>query len=244
MRCKVPLYFVLIALLAMVPISSFGASKYGHYYQALRSKMVTSQLVSRGIKNKAVLAAFRGTPRHRFVSEKYKESAYGDFPLPIGHGQTIPQPYICALMTELLQPETHDRALEVGTGSGYQAALLSHIVKRVYTVEIIPPLADAAKICLNQIGYKNITINAGDGYFGWKENAPFDCIVVTAVATHIPPPLIQQLKKGGRMVIPIGNPFHVQKLMLIEKSEKNEVRSKSVLPVRFAPMIRQWKPPS
>jgi protein-L-isoaspartate(D-aspartate) O-methyltransferase len=243
MRISASLCLLLSALIVGSVEPCFCASREKQDYLTLRHEMVISQLQKRGINSKRVLTASGETPRHLFVPEKYRESAYGDFPLPIGHGQTIPQPYICALMTELLEPKPQDTAMEVGTGSGYQAALLSRIVRWVYTVEIIPPLADTAKSSLDQLGYRNITVRTGDGYFGWDSHAPFDCIVVTAVATHIPPPLIQQLKAGGKMVIPIGNPFRVQNLMLVEKSEQGEVRSRTILPVRFAPLIRHWKPP-
>jgi protein-L-isoaspartate(D-aspartate) O-methyltransferase len=144
-------------------------------------------------------------------------------------------------MTELLKPEKDDVALEVGTGSGYQAAVLSQIVKKVYTMEIVPPLGKAAEKRLKEVSYKNIEVKVGDGYYGWEKHAPFDCIIVTAASDHIPPPLIKQLKKGGKMVIPVGGPFQVQNLMLIEKSEKGEIKTKNILPVRFVPLRRKWK---
>jgi len=200
--------------------------------------MVNQQIAKRGIYNQKVLQAMRDVPRHLFVPEKRQKSAYGDFPLPIGYGQTISQPYIVALMTELLKPEKYDVALEVGTGSGYQAAVLSRIVNTVYTVEIITPLGKAAKKRLSDLGYKNIIVKVGDGYFGWEQYAPFDCIIVTAASDHIPPPLIKQLKNGGKMAIPVGKPFQVQKLMVVEKSEKGEIRIKNILSVRFVPFRR------
>jgi protein-L-isoaspartate(D-aspartate) O-methyltransferase len=205
--------------------------------------MVNQQIAERGIYNQKVLQSMRDVPRHLFVPERRQRSAYGDFPLPIGYGQTISQPYIVALMTELLKPEKDDVALEVvalevGTGSGYQAAVLSKIVNAVYTVEIITPLGKAAEKRLSEMGYKNITVKVGDGYFGWEQYAPFDCIIVTAASDHIPPPLIKQLKKGGKMAIPVGRPFQVQKLMLVEKSEEGEIRIKNLLPVRFVPFRR------
>ena len=200
--------------------------------------MVDKQIAARGIDDESVLGAMRDVPRHLFVPKKKRGSAYGDFPLPIGYGQTISQPYIVALMTELLKPEKDDSALEVGTGSGYQAAVLSKIVKKIYTVEIITPLGEAAEKRLSEMGYKNITVKVGDGYFGWEQYAPFDCIIVTAASDHIPPPLIKQLKNGGKMAIPVGMPFQVQKLMLLEKSEKGEIRIKNILPVRFVPLLR------
>ncbi|MBW2104734.1 MAG: protein-L-isoaspartate(D-aspartate) O-methyltransferase [Deltaproteobacteria bacterium] len=208
------------------------------HYKKIRYKMVNKQIAARGIYDQKVLQAMRDVPRHLFVPERRRRSAYGDFPLPIGYGQTISQPYIVALMTELLKPEKDDIALEVGTGSGYQAAVLSKIVKKVYTVEIIIPLGKDAEKRLNEMGYKNITVKVGDGYFGWKQYAPFDCIIVTAASDHIPPPLIKQLKNGGKMAIPVGMPFQVQKLMVVEKSEKGEIGIKNILPVRFVPLRR------
>ena len=207
-------------------------------YKKLRYKMVNQQIAARDIYNQKVLQAMRDVPRHLFVPERRKKSAYGDFPLPIGYGQTISQPYIVALMTDLLKPEKDDIALEVGTGSGYQAAVLSKIVKKLYTMEIIAPLGKAAEKRVNELGYENITVKVGDGYFGWEQYAPFDCIIVTAASDHIPPPLIKQLKNGGKMAIPVGKPFQVQKLMVVEKSEKGEIRIKNILPVRFVPLRR------
>jgi len=207
-------------------------------FKSARSDMVRSQLVSRGINNKDVLKVFREVQRHRFVPERYINNAYDDSPLPIGYGQTISQPYIVAYMTEIIQPGKNDKVLEIGTGSGYQAAVLSGIVNEVYTVEIIPELEKAASQRLKKLGYKNIFIKAADGYFGWKEFAPFDAIVVTAAAEYIPPPLIEQLKDGGRMIIPVGSPFLTQQLMLIEK-QNGEIKSESLMPVRFVPFTRK-----
>lgn len=210
-------------------------------YEKRRYDMVAMQIVARGIKDEGVLRALRKVPRHLFVPEGSTGSAYGDFPLSIGYGQTISQPYIVAFMTELLKPGQDDIALEVGTGSGYQAAVLSEIVKEVFTIEIIPPLGRAAERRLKELGYENITVKVADGYYGWEDHAPFDCIVVTAASDHIPPPLIQQLKKGGKMAIPVGHPFRVQNLMLVEKSEDGEVKTRNILPVRFVPFRRTWK---
>jgi len=210
-------------------------------YKKLRYEMVDRQIVGRGISDENVLQAMRYVPRHLFVPEKRRRSAYADSPLPIGYGQTISQPYIVALMTELLEPEKDDVAFEVGTGSAYQAAVLSQIVKKVYTMEIVPPLGNAAEKRLKEIGYDNITVKVGDGYFGWEEHGPFDCIIVTAASDHIPPPLIKQLKNGGKMAIPVGHPFQVQNLMLLEKSEEGEVKIRNLLPVRFVPLRREWK---
>lgn len=210
-------------------------------FRELRNNMVDTQIVARGIKDEKVLQAMRDVPRHLFVPKTSIGSAYGDFPLPIGHGQTISQPYIVALMTELLNPKKEHSALEVGTGSGYQAAVLAQIVKNVYTIEIIPPLGRAAETRLKDIAHHNISVKIADGYFGWEEHAPFDCIIVTAASDHIPPPLIKQLKNGGRMVIPVGHPFQVQHLMLVLKSVEGEIQMKDILPVRFVPFLREWK---
>jgi len=213
----------------------------GEHYRKLRYKMVTRQIAARGIADEKVLQAMRDVPRHLFVPEANRGSAYGDFPLPIGYGQTISQPYIVALMTELLTPEKDDVAFEVGTGSGYQAAVLSKIVKKVYTMEIIPPLGNAAEKRLKEVEYDNITVKVGDGYDGWEEYAPFDCIIVTAASDHIPPPLVKQLKNGGKMAIPVGHPFQVQHLLVVEKSGEGEIQIRNILPVRFVPLRRKWK---
>jgi protein-L-isoaspartate(D-aspartate) O-methyltransferase len=183
-----------------------------------------------------VLDVMARVPRHEFVPDDLRGSAYDDRPLPIGFGQTISQPYIVALMTDLLRVEPADTVLEVGTGSGYQAAVLSPLAARVFSIEIVPQLAEAAKARLVRLHYDNVAVRAGDGYYGWQEAAPFDGIVVTAAASHIPPPLIQQLRPGGRMVIPVGGPFFVQHLMLVEKREDGTVTSRQLLPVRFVPL--------
>lgn len=199
--------------------------------------MVRRQIEARGIDDPAVLDAMRTVPRHRFVAENQRERAYADRPLPIGYGQTISQPYIVAYMTRLVDPDPSDRVLEVGTGSGYQAAVLAEIVDAVFTVEIIPELAGAAERRLAELGYDNVLVRQGDGYFGWMEHAPFDAVVVTAAAEHVPPPLIEQLSDGGRMVIPVGSPFRTQMLMLVEK-DGTDVSTQSLMPVRFVPFTR------
>ncbi len=183
-----------------------------------------------------VLEALGEVPRHRFVPTRLVGHAYANRPLPIGYGQTISQPYIVALMTDLLEPEPDDVMLEVGTGSGYQAAVLATLVRRVYTIEIIAPLAGSAAARLRELGYDNVTVRTGDGYYGWPEHGPFDGIVVTAAAMAVPPPLIAQLRPGGRMVIPVGAPFHTQDLIVLEKDAQGQVRSRSVLPVAFVPL--------
>ncbi|UOK41512.1 MULTISPECIES: protein-L-isoaspartate(D-aspartate) O-methyltransferase [Flavobacterium] len=203
-----------------------------------RGEMVKNQIQNRGVKDAAVLDAMRKVPRHRFVPSDKVSDAYGDGPLPIGYGQTISQPYIVAYMTEIINPKPAHRVLEIGTGSGYQAAVLSEIVSKVYTVEIVDELSKQAASRLSNLNYKNVHVKTADGYYGWKEHAPYDAIVVTAAAEHIPPPLIEQLKEGGKMIIPVGSPFMVQELMLIEKS-KGKIRTSAKMPVRFVPFTRK-----
>ena len=183
-----------------------------------------------------VLGVMAEVPRHAFVPEALRDRAYDDRPLPIGYGQTISQPYIVALMTDLLEVDGDDVVLEVGTGSGYQAAVLARIVKHVYTMEIVPPLADRAKGRLAAAGYANVTARTGDGYYGWPAQAPFDGIVVTAASSHIPPPLVAQLRPGAKMVIPVGAPFLVQHLVLVEKDLDGKVTTRLMLPVAFVPL--------
>ena len=199
---------------------------------------MTSRETGRVALDRRVMNVMRTVPRHLFVPEDLRSAAYANRPLPIGHGQTISQPYIVALMTDLLRVEPTDVVLEVGTGSGYQAAVLSPLVKQVHTVEIIAPLARQASARLQSLGYRNVTVRHADGYNGWKEAAPYDAIIVTAAATHIPPPLVQQLKPGGRMIIPVGAPFATQSLMVVEKTAAGKVRTRSVLPVTFVPLTR------
>src|SRR5688500_8491304 len=202
-----------------------------------REEMVKKQIEKRGVKDAATLAALRKTPRHLFVPKSIIDDAYDDRPLPIGYGQTISQPFIVAYMTEIVKPKPDHRILEIGTGSGYQAAVLAEIIKEVYTIEIVDSLGSQARNRLSQLNYKNITVKTGDGYYGWKDKSPFDAIVVTAAAEHIPPPLIEQLKEGGRMIIPVGSPFMVQQLMLVEK-KNGKARTTSLMPVRFVPFNR------
>jgi len=202
-----------------------------------REEMVKQQIEKRGIKDASTLAALRKTPRHLFVPKSIIDDAYEDRPLPIGYGQTISQPFIVAYMTEIVKPQPQHRVLEIGTGSGYQAAVLSEIVKEVYTIEIVDSLGSQARNRLSKLNYKNITVKTGDGYYGWKDKSPFDAIVVTAAAEHIPPPLIEQLKEGGRMIIPVGSPFMVQQLMFVEK-KGGKARTTSMIPVRFVPFKR------
>jgi protein-L-isoaspartate(D-aspartate) O-methyltransferase len=198
--------------------------------------MVRIQILRRGVKKRAVLDAMRHVPRHRFVPQSLQKRAYSDRPLPIGHGQTISQPYIVAFMTELLELKAGDKVLEIGTGSGYQAAVLSELTPYVYTIEILRALAKQVKPRLAKLGYKTIQTKRADGYYGWKEHAPFDAIIVTAAAGHVPPPLVQQLKPGGKMVIPVGGVSEVQHLVVVSKDKEGGISSRSVLPVRFVPM--------
>jgi len=199
-----------------------------------RQRMVMEQLMPRGIHEERVLAAMSKVPREEFVPQDSRAATYTDGPLPIGYGQTISQPFIVAFMTEQLRPSPRDRVLEIGTGSGYQAAILAELVAEVYTIEIIEPLAKNAEATLQRLGYKNVYVKAGDGYKGWPEHAPFDAIVVTCAPERVPQPLIQQLKEGGRMIIPVGGPGD-QELYLLEK-EKGELRQRAVESVRFVPM--------
>jgi protein-L-isoaspartate(D-aspartate) O-methyltransferase len=199
-----------------------------------RQEMVADQLRSRDITDARVLDIMGRVPRHLFVPENLQDEAYRDYPLPIGHGQTISQPYIVALMTQLARPKPQSRALDIGTGSGYQAAVLAGLCNEVYSIEILEPLADEARRRLQRLGYHNVTVRAGDGYRGWPEKAPFDAIIVAAAPDHVPAPLVEQLAPGGRLVIPVGDFF--QELMVIEKRQDGSVERKSVAPVRFVPM--------
>jgi protein-L-isoaspartate(D-aspartate) O-methyltransferase len=207
------------------PVSDFGAQ---------RQRMVDQQLKPRGIKDERVLAAMAKVPREEFVPADGRGEAYEDSPLPIGYGQTISQPYIVAFMTEQLRPKPSDRVLEVGTGSGYQAAILAELVADVYTIEIVEPLAKNAEVTLQRLNYKNVHVKVGDGYSGWPEHAPFDAIIVTCAPDHVPQQLTDQLKDGGRMIIPVGGRF-AQELYLLEKKD-GRLRESAVLPVRFVPM--------
>lgn len=193
------------------------------------------QYSPRGVDEK-VLQAMMSVERHKFVPEGSRRQAYNNHPLPIGYGQTISQPYIVALMTDLLKISSNDSVLEIGTGSGYQAAVLAELAGRVYSIEIVEPLAKLVKERLARLGFDNVTTRMGDGYYGWEEHAPFDSIIVTAAASHVPPPLIEQLKPGGRMVIPVGGQFLTQYLLLIEKDRNGEVTSQQIMAVRFVPL--------
>ena len=190
------------------------------------------------VLNEDVMRSLATVKRHEFVPETVQSSAYENRPLPIGHSQTISQPYIVALMTDLIEPNSDSVVLEIGTGSGYQAAILAKLVKHVYSVEIIEPLAEEATARLTRLGYDNVTTKLGDGYNGWEEHAPFDAIVVTAAASHVPPPLVRQLRPGGRMIIPVGDRFMTQQLLLLEKTDDGEVITRQIAAVRFVPLTR------
>jgi len=199
-----------------------------------RERMVKEQLMPRGIHEERVLAAMSKVPREEFVPEYLRAASYADQPLPIGYDQTISQPFIVAFMTEQLRPQRTDRVLEIGTGSGYQAAILAELVAEVYSIEIIEPLARTAEATLQRLGYKNVHVKVGDGYKGWPEHAPFDIVIVTCAPDHVPPALADQLKEGGRMIIPVGGPGD-QELYLLEK-EHGTLHRRAVSPVRFVPM--------
>ena len=196
----------------------------------------TSSYIGKAQLEPGVMAAMATVPRHRFVPRRALSLAYHNRALPIGHGQTISQPYIVALMTDLLAIDRQDQVLEVGTGSGYQAAILAKLAASVITMEIIAPLAAQARERLQELRYENVEVHTGDGYYGWPEKGPYDAIIVTAAASHVPPPLIKQLKKGGRMVIPVGSGFVVQQLLLIEKAHSGTITARQVLPVLFVPL--------
>lgn len=196
----------------------------------------TQAETGQGAFSKPVMDAMGKVPRHRFVPKEMERYAYRNRPLPIGYGQTISQPFLVAYMTELLQVDKTSKVLEIGTGSGYQAAILGELVKEVYTIEIVAPLATRATETLKANGYRNVQVRAGDGYYGWEQQAPFDAIIVTAAASHVPPPLIQQLKRGGRMLIPLGSSFLPQHLVLVEKDANDRVRTRELLPVQFVPL--------
>jgi protein-L-isoaspartate(D-aspartate) O-methyltransferase len=225
-----------LPLLVFMLIAAPACAQQG--FEELRYEMVEVQIAARGIRDTATLRAMRSVPRHEFVPPELISGAYGDFALPIGSGQTISQPYIVALMTELIDPANAAKVLEVGSGSGYQAAVLAEIVDSVYTIEIVPELASSAAKRLKRLGYENVVVRLGDGYLGWPEHAPFDAILVTAAPDHIPDPLVAQLNDGGVMVIPVGSAGSIQSLTVVRK-EDGKVVTESKLPVRFVPLTRE-----
>jgi protein-L-isoaspartate(D-aspartate) O-methyltransferase len=234
-----------IASLSWPPIQAAAQQEDADPHREARERLVRDHIASPpfgaqyAVGDEEVLRAMRTVPRHRFVPPDLLSQAYEDRPLPIGHGQTISQPYIVAFMTELLGVGPEDRVLEIGTGSGYQAAVLAEIVAQVFTIEIVEPLARSARARLEELEYANVVVREGDGYYGWQEHAPYDAIIVTAAASHVPPPLLEQLRAGARMVIPVGPPFQVQTLMLIEKRADGRIEQRSLMPVRFVPFTRE-----
>jgi protein-L-isoaspartate(D-aspartate) O-methyltransferase len=228
-----------LVLLMVFSLFSRDAASAADDSRAARERMVREQIEDRGVRDQRVLEAMRTTPRHRFVPEADAAHAYGDYPLPIGEGQTISQPYIVALMTELARPRPGDRALEVGTGSGYQAAVLAPLVKHVYTIELEPELGRRATKLLEELKYGNVTTRVGDGYAGWPDEAPFDIVLVTAAPEEIPKPLLEQLASGGRLVVPVGPSYATQELQVIEKDANGKLTKRTVSAVRFVPMRRK-----
>src|SRR3954453_13228226 len=206
-------------------------------FVAQRQHLVKEQVVMRGVMTDRILAALGKVPREEFVPAEYRAESYSDQPLPIGYDQTISQPFIVALMTEELRPQPTDRVLEIGTGSGYQAAILAELVAEVYSIEIVEPLAKKAEATLQRLGYKNVHVKTGDGYKGWPEHSPFDSVIVTCAPEHVPEPLVDQLKEGGRMIIPVGAKF-AQALYLLEK-KNGRLEQSAILPVKFVPMQRE-----
>ena len=221
---------------------SYAAEKTdAHWWQKMAETMVKNQLEKRGIQDEKVLRVMRETPRHLFIPENLRDMAYEDGPLPIGEGQTISQPYIVALMTELLELNGNERILEIGTGSGYQAAVLSPLVKKVYSIEIVKSLAEKAGKNLKKMRYHNVAVKWGDGFQGWEEHAPYDAIIVTAAPDRVPQTLIDQIKIGGRLVLPVGTYF--QKLKVLTKMGDGGVKEKNIISVRFVPMVHSEKTP-
>jgi len=233
---NVKLLFLIFPALS-ISIFTGSAQPNPEEFRVERERMVNQQIAARGVTCKATLDAMKKVPRHLFVPASQLSNAYRDSPLPIGYGQTISQPFIVAFMTKIVNPKAGQVVLEIGTGSGYQAAVLAEIVEEVYTIEIIPQLAETSKKLFEKLNYENIHVKTADGYYGWEDAGPFDAIVVTAAAEHIPPPLIDQLKDGGKMIIPVGTPFFVQQLMLVEKNQ-GEITTKTLMPVRFVPFTR------
>ncbi len=239
------LAFAVLMACAVCVCLIFRSALADDAYRIIREDMInlieddvrrTSLYLTKTELDPRVLEAMRRVQRHEFVPAKLVDSAYQNRPLPIGHGQTISQPYIVAVMTDLLSIEADHRVLEIGTGSGYQAAVLAELAKHVFSIEIIQPLGEQAQRRLRRLGYGNIEQRIGDGYYGWAEYAPFDAIIVTAAASHIPPPLVRQLKVGGKMMIPVGSRFSTQELTLITRENDDVITTRQILPVRFVPL--------
>jgi protein-L-isoaspartate(D-aspartate) O-methyltransferase len=226
-----------VVFLLFILVAGVALEAQDNRYDSLRERMVRTQLEGRDIHDRRTLEAMRRVPRHLFVRDNDRSRAYDDRPLPIGHGQTISQPYIVALMTQLVDVRPSDRVLEIGTGSGYQAAVLAELLDHVYTVEIVEPLAVWGASNLRSAGYDRVKVRHADGYYGWEEHAPFDAIIVTAAAGSIPPPLIEQLADGGTMIIPVGSPFRTQVLTLVRR-EGDRITTEQIAPVRFVPFTR------
>jgi protein-L-isoaspartate(D-aspartate) O-methyltransferase len=231
--------------LCLTLLLSLACAVHGDEYALARQQLIeaiqqdvrdTSLYIDKEALDPRVMAAIGRVHRHEFVPANQRQRAYSNQPLPIGYGQTISQPYIVALMSDLIKPQADDRVLEIGTGSGYQAAILAELTGQVYSIEIIEALGKQASARLSKLGYDNIHTRIGDGYYGWEEHAPFDAIVVTAAASHVPPPLVAQLKPGGRMVIPVGSRFLTQQLVLVEKQADGQLITRQILPVKFVPL--------
>jgi len=229
-------YFLIVLVLIFFASLTISVGEPGDFAR-LREQMVKQQIIARGVKDIRVIKAMGKVPRHLFVPEKNRASSYNDHPLPIGEGQTISQPYIVAFMTEALNLRPKDKVLEIGTGSGYQAAILAELVKEVYTIEIIEKLGKKAQQTLNMLGYQNVQVKIGDGYKGWPDKAPFDAVIVTCAPEQVPQPLVHQLKEGGRLIIPVGKVWAIQKLVRAVK-EKGRLKTEAVMHVRFVPMIK------
>jgi protein-L-isoaspartate(D-aspartate) O-methyltransferase len=227
---------VFILVMALVLSGSFSPAESADSYLQKRLAMVENDFRGRGIREQRLLDVMARVPRHLFVEERLASQAYDDHPLPIGEGQTISQPYVVALMTEALRLRPGERVLEIGTGSGYQAAVLAGLVKEVWSIEIRKGLADRSALLLKELGYANVRVKYGDGYFGWQEQAPFDAIIITAAANHIPPPLIRQLKEGGRLILPLASTVYYQTLTLVTKKKGGELTVEQMGPVSFVPM--------
>ena len=234
MKIPIPLFAIAAAVLSA---SLHPASATDDPYLQKRAAMVRDQIEREGVTDPRVLAAMRDVPRHLFVSPSSRAKAYEPYPLPIGEGQTISQPYIVGFMTQILRLKETDRVLEVGTGSGYQAAVAAKLAAEVYSVEILESLAARSRRTLSDLGFRNVVVRQGDGYYGWEEKPPFDAIIVTCAGGHVPPSLLRQLGKGGRMIMPVGGPFMTQNLVFIEKDAQGSITHRNVLPVSFVRLL-------